>query len=477
MESIRIGKDIRVRWPINSSAPLDTLALRLELESPLGVRTEEAFTLEGGSVMFYYPGTRQRDPGTYALTLWANYGAEGQTAVDACHAFRLVGRTCQEAPGGEGLEISTVELPAGELAVGLQGASAYESWLATGHEGTEADFVAWLRQPSVDAAGQAGQAATKALEAAKKATEVAATLQAHDKAWGEADALRVKAETDRQAAETKRQQDTAAAVKSANDAAREASEKVKEASAAATAANEAAGKVDAAIEAAMQAKELLFHDEWDTACGTDGTYNGETGFYELNGLTDITYEQARAIIDAGHIISTYCEGQYANSKIRTNLPIRTGLSGGGGADNGYFCNCLFANSQLEVIRVNNRFRPHQSYSVYGVLFKADKCRVILGVVDFLFVKAVGTNEGFRTFGNALESATIHNVHFNIYLGNCAKLDLPSFTTLVEKANNTAAITITVHPDVYARLTDPSNAEWYAVNTAAQAKNIAFATTE
>ena len=190
MESIRIGKDIRVRWPINSSAPLDTLALRLELESPLGVRTEEAFTLEGGSVMFYYPGTRQRDPGTYALTLWANYGAEGQTAVDACHAFRLVGRTCQEAPGGEGLEISTVELPAGELAVGLQGASAYESWLATGHEGTEADFVAWLRQPSVDAAGQAGQAATKALEAAKKATEVAATLQAHDKAWGEAEGSR-----------------------------------------------------------------------------------------------------------------------------------------------------------------------------------------------------------------------------------------------------------------------------------------------
>ena len=127
--------------------------------------------------------------------------------------------------------------------------------------------------------------------------------------------------------------------------------------------------------------------------------------------------------------------------------------------------------------MNNRFRPHQSYSVYGQLFKADKCRVILGVVDFLFVKAVGTSEGFRTFGNALESAAIHNVHFNMYLGNCAKLDLPSFTTLVERANNTSVITITVHPDVYAKLTDPENAEWYAVNVAAQAKQIAFATIE
>lgn len=43
------------------------------------------------------------------------------------------------------------------------------------------------------------------------------------------------------------------------------------------------------------------------------------------------------------------------------------------------------------------------------------------------------------------------------------------------AANTSAITITVHPDVYAKLTDESNAEWYAVLTAAAAKNITFAT--
>lgn len=472
MESIRIGKDIRVRWPINSSAPLDTLALRLELESPLGVRTEEAFTLEGGSVMFYYPGTRQRDPGTYALTLWANYGAEGQTAVDACHAFRLVGRTCQEAPGGEGLEISTVELPAGELAVGLQGASAYESWLATGHEGTEADFVAWLRQPSVDAAGQAGQAATKALEAAKKATEVAATLQAHDKAWGEAEALRVKAETDRGAAETKRQQDTAAAVKSANDAAREASDAAKEASAAATAANEAAGKVDAAIEAAMQAKELLFRDMWEAACFIYGGWTEERGYYLHD--VDLTYKQAIESYNVG--VPKFTK----NELYRERLVVNFHNANSGGFDTYELDTFCLSNLDLVVFVLCANADTHfYASKCYRSFMYCDKLREIRGIIN-----CANVNMGFAAAGapsffgcKSLESIRIHKLAENVWFGDSPPLSLESLSYIVTNAVNPRVITITVHPDVYAKLTDPENAEWYAVNTAAQAKQIAFATIE
>ena len=57
------------------------------------------------------------------------------------------------------------------------------------------------------------------------------------------------------------------------------------------------------------------------------------------------------------------------------------------------------------------------------------------------------------------------------------VNLYSVNFVVQKAINTSAITITVHPEVYAKLTDSTNTEWYAVNTAAQAKQIAFATTE
>ena len=78
---------------------------------------------------------------------------------------------------------------------------------------------------------------------------------------------------------------------------------------------------------------------------------------------------------------------------------------------------------------------------------------------------------------------LEEVNYRYINGDCRfacqspKLSLASVQYAVDNASNTSAITITVHPDVYAKLTDPSNTEWYAVNTAAQAKQIAFATTE
>ena len=53
----------------------------------------------------------------------------------------------------------------------------------------------------------------------------------------------------------------------------------------------------------------------------------------------------------------------------------------------------------------------------------------------------------------------------------------SLQYLVDNAINETPITVTVHPDVYAKLTDETNVEWYAVNTSAQAKQISFAMEE
>ena len=39
--------------------------------------------------------------------------------------------------------------------------------------------------------------------------------------------------------------------------------------------------------------------------------------------------------------------------------------------------------------------------------------------------------------------------------------------LIANAANTSTITVIVHPTVYAKLTDSSQTDWYAVNTAAQ----------
>lgn len=47
--------------------------------------------------------------------------------------------------------------------------------------------------------------------------------------------------------------------------------------------------------------------------------------------------------------------------------------------------------------------------------------------------------------------------------------------MIDNAMNTSLITITVHPDIYAKLTDEQNDEWYNILKLANSKNIQFAT--
>jgi len=42
-------------------------------------------------------------------------------------------------------------------------------------------------------------------------------------------------------------------------------------------------------------KELLFRDLWNDVCGTYGKYNNVSGYYEFNGVTNLTYAQAVTI--------------------------------------------------------------------------------------------------------------------------------------------------------------------------------------
>lgn len=85
------------------------------------------------------------------------------------------------------------------------------------------------------------------------------------------------------------------------------------------------------------------------------------------------------------------------------------------------------------------------------------------------------NNAALTGCKSLQEIRIKQLRYNVNLKGSPLLTLESFQYLVENATNTSAITVTVHADVYAKLTDPQQADWYAVNTAAQGKQISFAT--
>lgn len=190
MKRIRTGKDFKLRWPLlvnGERTDLNGLDLEVILVSHSGKRRKVDHTSESDVLVVAVDGDSLKELGPYRVEVWMNRGKDEQTVADYCAAFCLVATTCEEddAPDGSGLEIQeTVELEGGNIEVGVTGKSAYQSWIDSGNEGTESDFVDWMRQPAVEAgaaattaAGLANRAASSAEEAGRKASTAATSAE------------------------------------------------------------------------------------------------------------------------------------------------------------------------------------------------------------------------------------------------------------------------------------------------------------
>lgn len=237
----------------------------------------------------------------------------------------------------------------------------------------------------------------------------------------------------------------------------------------------------------------LFIDQWNNACRVNnpnekcGQYNENTGYFELNEITDISYEEALEIytISAGRteeaLDSVYNpRNTYTGCKCRTVFPFITNRPWTP-LKNLYFY------TNLEVIRIT--YRPTtigygNDYSVFGY---SKKLRKILTEIHY-FTDKYAFTQCFE-----LEYLRIHVGRYGVDLKDCPKLSYDSveFTVNNRVIDSTCplekAITITVHPTVYAKLTgDTSNEvvvsmseeerlKWQGLIDKAVEKNITFVT--
>ena len=157
VKKVRIGKDIRVRWRITvngAPADLEKMDLRLEVRDRFFRKYPLSHIIEGSEVVSMWEGKTQQHIGLHTLTLWVNWGKEGQAVVDRCKFVELVPLSCMEVAG----DVSIADIAfTDNITIGVQGKSAFESWLSQGHEGTEADFIAWIQKPALDAADIANE--------------------------------------------------------------------------------------------------------------------------------------------------------------------------------------------------------------------------------------------------------------------------------------------------------------------------------
>lgn len=202
-------------------------------------------------------------------------------------------------------------------------------------------------------------------------------------------------------------------------------------------------------------------------------FNYKTGYYEMNGLKDLSESDMQKIYNCGHLDLVSGE-QTGKQNIRTNT-LKT-------YTDGLISHCvrgyLFRSSTMEVIYVGNStayfFTPYHFLSMFKW---CKKLVTILGGVNMQYI----TQSITEAFENTplLTNMKLKNIRTDIDLHWSPNLSLESLQYLVNNryTGATTNITVTVHTDIFKKMTNESASsddEWVALYNLAGTKNITFA---
>jgi hypothetical protein len=183
-------------------------------------------------------------------------------------------------------------------------------------------------------------------------------------------------------------------------------------------------------------------------------YNANTGYYEMNGLTDLTEAQMADIyintavqinIGIGVATSFTC---MSYSNIRTSFP-RTTMSG------------YDSTNDINRFRGCDKLEVYKNYQSFGHFSLCCTCMFYgcskLHTVDFINLTLI-TNAAYLvgcfTECVKLVTANVKNLKVSFSFKDCPLLSLASLQYLVtNRGNGTTRITITVHPTVWGYLND------------------------
>lgn len=201
------------------------------------------------------------------------------------------------------------------------------------------------------------------------------------------------------------------------------------------------------------------------AAAIGAIHNYTTGYFEYNTLVDITTAQMRAIlpfITLGRMGGNM-DYRFIRPSVRT-LTVYVDLAPICPSMNMTFA---YGFHTLEVVKFvtpnNDAFTPSDVTNTFRY---CQSLRLIDGTIDLSGIKG---NIRLCDVCPALEEIRIKNLKSNIFFADSPLLSLASIQYMVDNAANTSPITITLHPDAHARLTEELIAQ-------AAEKQITFATT-
>ena len=223
------------------------------------------------------------------------------------------------------------------------------------------------------------------------------------------------------------------------------------------------------VDAIQAGKMALFIDQWNTAWGSVGKYdpvNAPDPKHPFMGNeTWMTYEEAIVAMKDTSVglRGEDTMGYLCNTAARAHLPLLAPAR-------------FVANRMVHGATLLEVFNSKVSLGSILISFYACPKLRIIKTLDVTYAERIDLTHSFHALP-ALETLELKGLKLSVSIPDSPLLSLASLQYLVNNAANTSAITVTVHPEVYTKLSDEANTEWYKVMTDAAAKNISFATTE
>ena len=190
-------------------------------------------------------------------------------------------------------------------------------------------------------------------------------------------------------------------------------------------------------------------------------YNENTGFFEANGLTDLTFDDMCAINSAG-IVTISSSSLYSSNKVRTNLisaPYHT-ISSNSQFFQTFQC---YGNNSMEVFVMYGYGNSNINLNIRDYGFSGNKLRAILATIK---------TSGSRALTNMPKLETVYiKVDADKNFSYTDLISYDSLTYMINGSINSSAITITVSSAVYSKLSGSTVENWGSLATLASGKNI------
>ena len=192
------------------------------------------------------------------------------------------------------------------------------------------------------------------------------------------------------------------------------------------------------------------------------TFNENTGYFEMNGLTDLSYNEMMDAMRFGDMPYAMDSWMYLVTSVRTNFPPLRNLIG--------TVSTSFRQADIEAIAFYPTGTRLVSNGAGYAFYTARNLKRIVGILD---ITASTSGARFIQYANLLESFKIKGLKFSVEFST-PYMDKASLLYLINNEASTSAITITLEASVYAKC--QSGGEWYSdISTALAAHtNISLA---